>query len=233
MTIPLKVLVLVDVVLGPLLTFIVFKRGKPSLKKDLAIIIALQLAAFGYGAWVLYQARTAVLAWDTGNVYVVRAGQMEGGPVPDWVDPVEGLYGPGLVYVEAIHDPDFIAAVLSGDQADVAMLPAQYRPVSEHVAEIIKAAPDMNKVLQEKAVADAWQDFADDHDVASEDVIIVPLLGAHAKAAVVLRRQDAGFVGLLDVDVRRALELRKVREQIPETGNQALAPPDGASKDAA
>ncbi|MGB1221061.1 MAG: hypothetical protein ACPG43_05950 [Alcanivoracaceae bacterium] len=226
-TIPLKILVIVDVILGPMLTFVVFKRDKPSLKKDLGVIIALQLAAFGYGGWVMYQARTAVLAWDSGNVYSVRAGQTEGEPIPDWVTPVPGLHGTGLVYVEKINDPDFIAAVLRGDQADVTLLPAQYRPVSEHVQEIVASAPDIAKLLAEPAMQGPWQAFAERHGVSRDEVIIVPLLGAHADAGVVLRREDAGFVGLLDVDVRRVLELRKVRKNVPG-GKQAGRAGDGS-----
>lgn len=41
----------VDVVLGPLLTFIVFKPGKKSLKFDLTVIALVQAAALGYGLW--------------------------------------------------------------------------------------------------------------------------------------------------------------------------------------
>ena len=47
----------VDVVLGPLLTFVVFKRGKKTLKFDLAIIATLQIAALCYGMWTVAQGR--------------------------------------------------------------------------------------------------------------------------------------------------------------------------------
>lgn len=232
-TIPLKILVLVDVILGPLLTFVVFKRGKPSLKKDLAIIITIQLAAFAYGAWVLHQARTAVLAWDSGAVYVVRAGQLEGGPVPDWVEPVEGLGSIGFVYVEPIQDPDFIAAVLRGDQADVAMLPAQYRPAADHLQVIRDNKVDMAALMQEPSVESAWQAFAEDHGISLEEALVVPLLGAHADAAAVLRRSDASLVGLLDLDVRRAQQMRKVREQLQKGNDQSADKAAESSADAA
>src|SRR5207237_5351990 len=40
----------VDIVIGPLITLVIFKRGKPGLKLDLALIAVLQLAALTYGA---------------------------------------------------------------------------------------------------------------------------------------------------------------------------------------
>jgi hypothetical protein len=52
----------VDVVIGPLLTFVVFKSGKRTLKFDLAVIVALQIAALIYGISSLWEARPAFVA---------------------------------------------------------------------------------------------------------------------------------------------------------------------------
>lgn len=43
-------LVGIDLVLGPLLTMIVYKHGKPGLKFDLSVIALVQIAALVYGA---------------------------------------------------------------------------------------------------------------------------------------------------------------------------------------
>lgn len=53
----LLILVPVDTVLGPLLTLIVFKSGKPRLSLDLSVIGFIQLAALIYGAYVMIQVR--------------------------------------------------------------------------------------------------------------------------------------------------------------------------------
>lgn len=47
----------VDVTLGPLLTFVVFNTAKKSLKFDLTVIVALQLAALLYGVSVMFGSR--------------------------------------------------------------------------------------------------------------------------------------------------------------------------------
>ena len=54
---PVMILVGVDLVLGPLLTLIVYKEGKPGLKFDLAFIAAVQLLALSYGSYTLHGAR--------------------------------------------------------------------------------------------------------------------------------------------------------------------------------
>jgi hypothetical protein len=53
----LRILVGVDLVLGPVLTLILFKPGKRGLKLDLAFIACVQLAALVYGVTVIYRER--------------------------------------------------------------------------------------------------------------------------------------------------------------------------------
>jgi hypothetical protein len=55
----LRLLIGVDVVLGPLITLIIFDPRKPALKWDLAAIAALQVTALAYGGVVMFQARRA------------------------------------------------------------------------------------------------------------------------------------------------------------------------------
>lgn len=67
--------VAVDVVLGPLITFAVFDRRKPrrELRRDLAIVVLLQLAALGYGLHTVFIARPVVVALEGDRLRVVTA----------------------------------------------------------------------------------------------------------------------------------------------------------------
>lgn len=51
----IRIIAGVDMVLGPLLTLIIFKPGKPSLKFDLSVIALIQTAALISGTWVVYK----------------------------------------------------------------------------------------------------------------------------------------------------------------------------------
>lgn len=53
----------VDVVVGPLLTLLVYDRRKPRLKWDLATICVLQLVALVYGVHTVYQGRPAFVVF--------------------------------------------------------------------------------------------------------------------------------------------------------------------------
>lgn len=63
----LRIVMGVDIVLGPILTLIVFKAGKPGLKFDLTCIALAQVACMAVGTWIVYSERPVamILAYDT------------------------------------------------------------------------------------------------------------------------------------------------------------------------
>lgn len=66
----------VDVILGPLLTFAVAKQGKKSLKFDLSVIIFVQVAALIYGLHSIAANRPVYLAFDVWRFEIVRASDV-------------------------------------------------------------------------------------------------------------------------------------------------------------
>lgn len=72
--------VTVDVVLGPLITFAVFNRRKPwrELRRDLAIVVLLQLAALGYGLHTVFVARPVAVVLEIDRLKVVTAAELQG-----------------------------------------------------------------------------------------------------------------------------------------------------------
>jgi len=73
----LRIVIGVDLVLGPLLTLVVFKSGKPGLKFDLSCIAIAQLSCMAAGMWIVYNERplALVLAYDT--IYSVAAQEFK------------------------------------------------------------------------------------------------------------------------------------------------------------
>lgn len=65
-------LLLIDVIIGPLLGFIVYKEGKKTLKLDLFIIIIFQMSALIYGVFNIYQGRPAAIAFQNYQFELVR-----------------------------------------------------------------------------------------------------------------------------------------------------------------
>lgn len=65
-----------DVVVGPLLTLLVYRAGKKGLAFDLAVIAMLQVAALGYGVHVLYEARPVWIVFLKDRFEITRANQV-------------------------------------------------------------------------------------------------------------------------------------------------------------
>lgn len=69
------IVIAVDVVLGPLITLAIFNRAKPwtELRRDLAIVVLIQLAGLGYGLWTVAVARPVHLVFEIDRFRVVHA----------------------------------------------------------------------------------------------------------------------------------------------------------------
>ena len=75
----LAIMIGVDVVLGPLLTFIVAPPAKPRgvLARDVGVILLVQLVAFGYGVTTLWHGRPLSYAFSVNCLSVVQAQDIE------------------------------------------------------------------------------------------------------------------------------------------------------------
>lgn len=69
-------LIAIDVIVGPLLGFLVYKEGKKSLKFDLIVIILLQISALGYGIYSIAQGRPAWLVYNVDCFELVRNNEL-------------------------------------------------------------------------------------------------------------------------------------------------------------
>ena len=57
----LKLVAMVDLILGPALTLLLYKPGKPKLAMDMSLIAAFQIAALAYGFYTMHQQRTVAV----------------------------------------------------------------------------------------------------------------------------------------------------------------------------
>ncbi len=67
----------VDFIIGPVLTLIVYKVGKPRLKMDLTLIGLLQVGCLAYGTWLVYEQRPLAVIYADGHFYTMSEGTFE------------------------------------------------------------------------------------------------------------------------------------------------------------
>ncbi|MCL6232260.1 MULTISPECIES: TfpX/TfpZ family type IV pilin accessory protein [Acinetobacter] len=66
-------IITIDIIIGPMLTLLVYKDGKKSLKTDLSIIIFIQILAIGYGLFSVASSRPVWIAQNGSIFQLVRA----------------------------------------------------------------------------------------------------------------------------------------------------------------
>jgi hypothetical protein len=88
----LRLLLGVDLVLGPLLTLIVYRAGKPGLAFDLTLIGAVQVVCLAAGVWVVHGERPLAIVYVDGSFFSVTAQSFKEVDVP--VPNLDALPGP-------------------------------------------------------------------------------------------------------------------------------------------
>ena len=123
----------VDLALGPLITLVIFDRRKPlaELRRDVAIVIALQLAALGYGLHMVSISRPVVLALEEDRFRVVAASGVYEKELPQAPAALRSLSltGPRLVRSVTPTDPDkkFESIGLGMSGYDIGTRPSLWR----------------------------------------------------------------------------------------------------------
>lgn len=146
----LLVMLAIDLTAGPLLTLIVYRTGKPSLRFDLTIIALCQAAFLVYGLHTLWQGRPAFLVATPDTYTLVFANEIDAADLADASRPEWRTLpwtGPLLVGARMPEDPDLRRAVLEefmAGGAGIERSPRHYQPfdtVAPMLLENAGAAP--------------------------------------------------------------------------------------------
>ncbi|MEN5178554.1 hypothetical protein ABE501_02135 [Comamonas testosteroni] len=172
----LLMIFLVDLVCGPILTFLVFDIAKPfrELARDMGIIAGIQIIALCYGLHVASQARPIALVFEVDRIRVVSYADLdeaETSQIPDWAQPWR-LNEPKMVVLAPAKDSTekwgrFIAA-LNGQEAS--LRPSQWLEYASNskmvmeksapIEELVKLHPDavrtINKAIEGDASKARW-----------------------------------------------------------------------------
>lgn len=196
----------VDVVIGPLLTLIVFRQGKRGLKFDLAAIAAVQLAALAYGSNVVFLARPAfivfvkdqfqvAIAADLDAARLAKAKYLQFREIP--------VSGPMLAVADMPSDPaernKLVEAALAG--IDLEQFPETFVPYSQRAAKLLEIAQPIARIRRSEPrtgrIIDEW--LAGSGKSESE-VRYLPLRARRGWIAVLVDAKTAAPVKMLVVE---------------------------------
>jgi hypothetical protein len=201
------ILVTVDVVLGPLITLAIFNRAKAwvVLRRDLAVIGLIQLAALGYGLQTVFVARPVHLVYEYGRFSVTHAVDVPRELMDKAPEGMRALpiAGPTLIALRTFRDDKekLDATLLAMRGLELGTRPDLWQPYDLSRSEVLKDG---------KSVAQLKQRFADktaDIDAAvartgreAAQLLYLPMVGRKTFWTVLVDRGTADVLGFMPLD---------------------------------
>lgn len=183
----------IDIVIGPILGFFVYKEGKKSLKFDLSIIIICQIVAFSYGAYTLNKARPMYIVFAGYNFETVRNNELNDSN--GMISLASRLFSrPKLVvisekYLAHIHnkslEDDSISLRNPVYYVDVDLRNQIGRMplLSTHFLKRFNSKEKVDKILKKYPESDSW----------------VPLRANYSDMVVLFNKQNKRIIGIVDL----------------------------------
>jgi len=195
----------VDLVVGPLLTFTVFDPRKPAreLGRDLATIGVLQLAALVYGVHTVYLARPIAVVFEIDRLRVLTTDQIRTSELPQARAEYRKLpvAGPWFLSVrpptdDAARNEALFAAV---DGYDLAQRPIFWMPYSQRTTELLGRARPISILLRRYPARMAeFKRRLDELQLDAGDVKFIPMVARGDWIAVI--RADGQIGGVIAAD---------------------------------
>lgn len=137
-------LLAVDVIVGPVITFIVFDPRKKELKWDLAIVVLIQVVALGYGLRTVFVARPAYVVFAADRFDVIYANDLTDEKLAKASDArfrSVPLWGPEVIAAKrpesAKERNEIMFGALAGGE-DVPEMPQYYVTLADQRAHVLK-----------------------------------------------------------------------------------------------
>jgi hypothetical protein len=197
----IRIVVSVDVFIGPLLTLVVYRVGKASLKFDLSAIIVVQLIALLWGVSVTYSQRPVYTAIVNDTFTVVSASNIDIDSVTDPALKSSVWSGPKLVYVDLPYSNEEYSRrgkenLASGQQ--FAYYTQYYKPIAEFQNVLFERAVDIRQRMREFADLNRKvPELVHKHGGELDDYIFMSVEARVALGFLMIRRDNFQVVDAL------------------------------------
>ncbi len=199
----IRVLVGVDLILGPALTLLLYRPGKPKLLLDMSVVLLIQVSALSYGVSVIYSERPCYMVYAIDRFEAVACSQ---------IDPTD-LAANTLLPQKVWHEPLYVAAKMPNDpveinrlieevvlegKPDISERPKYWIPFDREVFKSIQAkrpSTDRYKfAMPDQVIIDQLSSAYDD------SLMVVPLTAKDNSMTLILSTATMRPIGSLTID---------------------------------
>jgi hypothetical protein len=201
------ILIAVDVILGPLITFAIFNKAKSraALMLDFSVIGALQVAALAYGLATVFEVRPVHLVFEYSRFRVVHAVELADDvreKTPIGIDPLP-VAGPTLLSLRPFKDGNeqMEVTLQAIEGLEPATRPGLWQPYALAKSDVLKAGRAIGEL---KTRFPGHIELIDRRVKSSgrpqEALVYVPMIGRQQFWTVLVDAATAEVVGFLPLD---------------------------------
>lgn len=199
-------LLAVDVVIGPCITLLVFNPAKKELKRDLAMVLLLQICALVYGLHAVYVARPVYLVFNSGRFDLVYANDLNAeklSKVSDVDFQSVPLWTPEVIAARKPDDAkarnDIMFSALAGGD-DLPQLPQYYVPYFALKAQVQKRILSLEELKSfNKEQVGEVEALISKYASIKQGVGFLPLKGKVSDLTVIVRKDSAEVLEVSDL----------------------------------
>lgn len=190
----------VDVIIGPLLGLLVYKEGKKTLKMDLSIIIFIQAAALCYGIYSIGQGRSVWIVYSVDRFELIRNNDIISDNIaqalpqyqyPSWFRPQ--LVGVAFAKDNSVRNDEMFQELLVG--ISIAQKPERYVPIAQVKNQIQQRAQDL-ELLKQFNDSQSVQEVLTKYPQADA---FVPLKATAVDMTVLINKEKGEVVEIVDL----------------------------------
>ena len=194
----------VDLVLGPLMTLILYRKGKKYWLFDLSIVLILQLSAFAYGAVTIAEGRPVYIVFATDVFKTVPPSMIDRSTLKDKSLDYSLFSRPIYIYATAPSDPKEREKLMWStlqEGKDIEVLPHYYQNYQAHLFHIIQRNEGYKyykKIKINDVLNRQYKTILIKHGLTQEQIGLFTLLGHEKEVIVIINLNDGIIIGMLD-----------------------------------
>lgn len=195
------ILIAIDLVLGPLLTFVVFNPKKKSLKKDLATIVFVQLFALTYGLYTLFLTHPVYITYFDNGFNIITAKQATPEKARYKQLKISKFSSPVIAYMdvnEKTRNSLFAEAMNGGN--DIEARAEHYEPYEDNIDKILEKSLNPNIIFKGESEKEKLALFIKKYGKTKLDYAYLPLIGPAKDVVWVLDKNTAKPIDTISVN---------------------------------
>ncbi|NOX49271.1 MAG: hypothetical protein GXP16_01885 [Gammaproteobacteria bacterium] len=202
----IRIIVAVDMVLGPLLTLVVFKAGKPGLKTDLTLIGLLQFVCLFAGAYVVWSERPLAIVYVDSRFEVLTRDDFkttELGSSPDLsAYPGDSPKWIAVAMPQDITEQTAFRKKMFGSGRTLSTATQHYKPFDPTDPLFTDDPRDMDVVRKREGGEKALNDWVKEHGGNIEDYNFYTYSTRYAYRYMGFSKSSGEMIGFLSIQPR-------------------------------